>query len=91
MYGTRLCWQCRFHVFRSFRASPAHQFAGHQHDAGQRRPGDSSPELDPTGGAWYSHTSLQSVLELDRAHQVHGAIQEETEKDHQRGNLFTLS
>lgn len=76
---------------RSFRPSQPYQFAGHQHDAGRRRPGDSPSELDPAGGAGYSYTPLQSVLELDRAHQVHGAIQEEKEKDHPRGNLVSLS
>lgn len=95
MFSTKLCyrWQCRFafYIFRSFRPSQPYQFAGHQHDTGRRRPGDNSPELDPARGAGYSYTSLQSVLELDCALQVYGAIQEEKEKDHPWGNLVTLS
>lgn len=90
-----LAFKC-LHMFtfpfsRSFRPSQPDQFAGHQHDTGRRGPGDSPPELDPAGGAGYSCTPLQSVLELDCAHQVPGAIQEEKEKDHPRGNLVSLS
>lgn len=78
---------CRLRRSRS--PSQAQQFAHHQRDTGRGRLGDGPSQLDPAGGARYSHTSLQSVLELDRAHQVHGAIQKEAEEDHQRGNLFT--
>lgn len=79
------------YVFRSRRPSQPNQPARRQRDAGRRRPGDSPSQLDPARGARYPHTSLQSVLELDCAHQVDGAVQEEKEKDHQRGNLLTLS
>lgn len=77
-------------VGRSFSPSHSDQFAGHQHDAERRRPGERPAELEPAGGAGHPHTSLQSVLELDRTHQIHGAIQEEKEKDHPRGNLVSV-
>lgn len=77
-------------VGRSFSPSKPDQFAGHQHDAERRRPGERPAELEPAGGAGYPHTSLQSVLELDCTHQIHGAIQEEKEKDHPRGNLVSV-
>ena len=75
-------------VFRSFRPSQPDKPARRQRDRGRGRPRDGPSQLDPARGARHPHTSLQSVLELDRAHQVHGAIQEEKEKDHQRGNLL---
>lgn len=90
MFTTKLRYPS-FPFSRSFRPSQPDQFAGHQHDTGRQGPGDSSSELDPAGGAGYSCTPLQSVLELDCAHQVPGAIQEEKEKDHPRGNLVSLS
>lgn len=85
-----LCLRCCY-VFRSICPSQPEQSVCHQRDSGRGRPGDSSSQLDIARGARYPHTSLQSVLELDRAHQVHGAIQEEKEKDHQWGNLLTMS
>lgn len=85
-----LCLRCCY-VFRSICPSQPEQSVCHQRDSGRGRPGDSSSQLDIARGARYPHTSLQSILELDRAHQVHGAIQEEKEKDHQWGNLLTLS
>ena len=78
-------------VVRSIRPSQPYQSACHQHNNGRGRPAKSSCQLDFARRAWYSHTSLQSVLELDRTHQVDGAIQEEKEKDHQWGNAATLS
>lgn len=72
---------------RSRSPSQAQQFAHHQRDAGRGWLGDGPSQLDPAGGARHSHPSLQSLLELDRPHQVHGAVQKEAEEDHQRGNL----
>lgn len=73
-------------IFRSSCSSQRGQPARHQHEPGRRRPGDGSSELDTATRARYSYPPLQGVLELDRAHQVHGAVQEEATEDHQRGN-----
>lgn len=81
--------RCPCRLRRPRGPSQAQQLAHRQRDAGRGRLGDGPAQLDPAGGARHPYTSLQSVLELDGAQQVHGAIQKEAEEDHQRGNLFT--
>lgn len=83
--GNAANWDCLGVAGRSVRPSQARRPAGRQHHADWRGPAERPAELDAAGGAGHPRPSLQSVLELDGAHQVHGAIQEEEEEDHPRG------
>ena len=82
--------QCGDVFHRPLRSAQRVQPEGHQHDSGRWRPGDGLSQLDSSRGARHPRAPLQSLLELDRYWQVCGAVQEEEEEDHQRGNLSPL-